>query len=112
MTQQHDFQAAPEGWSEKLHERDGRVVARLLHRGSEVHFEISPSFGRQVIYRNVAREFLKSVFDEHGFLTTKVTTPDERSRRFVERFGFKHTWSDMDYDYFMLTALPFEKKGK
>jgi hypothetical protein len=37
---------------------------------------------------------------------------DDTSRRFVQRIGFEQTWSDEDYDYFMLTALPFGKKEK
>lgn len=100
------------GWSETFLMKDGQVAARLMHAGCEVHFEVLPEFRHRVIFRGVAQEFLRPLFEEFGFLTTKVPVLDDKNRRFVTRMGFQHTWSDADHDYFMLTALPFEKKGK
>lgn len=109
---QHDFQPIAAPWSEVLHLKDGKAVARLMHAGSEVHFEIHPDHRHRVIYRGVTREFLRPLFEQYGFLTTKVPVLDDKSRRFVTRIGFELMWSDRDYDYFMLTALPFGKKEK
>jgi hypothetical protein len=108
----HDFAPLQPGWSEVLHVRAGQAVARLMHAGAEVHFEVHPEHRHRVIYRGVTREFLRPLFEQHGFLTTKVPLLDDTSRRFVQRIGFELTWSDEDYDYFMLTALPFGKKEK
>ena len=109
---QHDFQPIAEPWSEVFHTKNDVAVARLMHAGSEVHFEVHPEHRHRVIYRGVTREFLRPLFEQYGFLTTKVPLLDSVNKRFVQRIGFVSTWSDMDYDYFMLTALPFEKKGK
>ena len=108
---QHDFQPVAEPWAEVLHMKGGKPVARLLCCGAEVHFEIAPEHRGRVIYRNVTREFLRPVFEKHGMLTTKTEIGDEVNARFLKRLGFKPTWSDDRYDYYMLTALPFEKKG-
>lgn len=101
------------GWSQTFHHRDGVAVARLMHAGSEVHFEVLPEHRHRVIYRGVTRDFLRPLFEEHGFLTTKVPREDAASARFVQRIGFRQTWSDEGHDYYMLTSLPFTKdKGK
>lgn len=109
---EHEFKPVAEGWSETFHVKDGEVVARLMHCGCEVHFEIHPEHKHKVIFRDVAREFLRPLFGQFDCLTTKVPLSDEQSRKFVTKFGFQHTWSDKDFDYYMLTALPFGKKEK
>lgn len=106
------FRPAPEGWVEKVEVRGDRAVARLLRRGTEVHFEVDPEFRHKVIRRHWGRAFLKPLLEELEFLTTKVPHGDAPARRFVTGVGFGSTWSDADYEYFMLTALPFEKKEK
>ena len=108
----HDFQPLQPPWSERLYERGGKAVARLIRMGSEVHFEIHPEHRHRVIYRHVTREFLRPVFEEHGFLTTRTHPRDFKSQAFIERLGFERTWSDENFDYYMLTALPFGKKEK
>lgn len=91
------------GW-EKHVSRCGGCVAALL--GTEIHV----MFARTgVVRRQATREFLAPLFDRLGFLTTRTPVGDQRHGRFVRRLGFKHTWSDKDYDYFILTALPFSK---
>ena len=102
----------PTGWTEVPHLLEGQRAARLLRKGTEVHFEIDPAFRHRVIRKQVTRDFLRPVLDEEGFLTTKMFAGDKVNRKFVERIGFRHTWTDGTFDYFMLTALPFEtKKG-
>jgi hypothetical protein len=107
----HPFAPAPAPWQEVLHLKDGQPVARLLRSGTEVHFEVASGHEHKVIYRHVTRNFLRPVFDEFGLLTTKTERDDEVNKRFITRLGFRHSWSDADYDYYMLTALPFGKKG-
>jgi hypothetical protein len=104
------FEPVADPWQEMFYEKDGQRVARLMHVGTEVHFEILPEYRHKVIFRDVTREFLKPVFDKQGFLTTKALVDDVVNQRFVRRLGFVETWSDGIYRYYMMTALPFEKK--
>ena len=102
----------PEGWSTSVYRKHGVPMARLLRNGSEVHFEVAEGLQDQVIFKNAARDFLRPVFEEHGFLTTRTLRGDVEAGSFVTRFGFQPTWSDNNFDYYMLTELPFGKKGK
>lgn len=89
---------------------DGQLVAAIIHAGSEVHFAISKAHRGKVVSRRRTRDFLKPLFDEKGFLTTRLLHDRKGQQRFIERIGFKKTWSDEKYNYFMLTELPFERK--
>lgn len=89
---------------------DGQLVATLLRKGTEVHFAISKAYRGKTINRRRTREFLQPVLDEHGFLTTRLLHDRKGQQRFIERIGFKKTWSDARFNYFMLTDLPFERK--
>lgn len=89
---------------------DDQLVAAIIHAGTEVHFAIAKSARGKTINRRRTREFLKPLFDEKGFLTTRLLHDRAGQRKFIERIGFKKTWSDKKYDYFMLDELPFERK--
>lgn len=102
-------QAVRNGWDIHTYVREGKVAAYAMVRGTEIHFKVLEAFRYRVIFRVATQEFLRPIFDRHGFLTTRVPHGDEESRRFIERIGFKMTWEDGDYQYFMLTALPFER---
>lgn len=96
-------QLAENGWSAVPSPCGGWLAAR---KGTEIHV----SFNRtNVIRRGKVQAFLKPMLEELGFLTTRTQREDERSRRFVTKLGFKHTWSDNNFDYYSLTALPFSK---
>lgn len=97
-------QLAENGWSVVTSPCGGCLAAR---RGVEIHVHFTRT---GVITRRKVREFLAPMLDELGFLTTRTPRADERSRRFVTRLGFKHTWSDDNFDYHSLTALPFSKE--
>lgn len=99
----HDWEAIP-GYV------DGVQVASILKHGTEVHFAIDKKFRGKTINRRRTREFIKPLFDEQGFLTTKLLHDRKGQQRFIERIGFKKTWSDDRFNYFMLTELPFERK--
>lgn len=88
---------------------NGELVASIIHMGTEVHFAIAKSARRRTITRQRTREFLRPLFEQKGFLTTRLLRRHKGPRRFIERIGFKNTWSDDEYDYFMLTDLPFER---
>ena len=77
------------------------------HCGTEVHVE----FHRPgVVTKAVLRAFFQPLLDELGFVTTRTQREDTRNARFVQRLGFKKTWADDQYDYYMLTAVPFTKE--
>lgn len=102
-------QAVRNGWDIHTYTRDGKVAAYAMVRGTEIHVKVYEAFRYRIIHRVATQEFLRPIFDRHGFLTTRVLQGDEESRRFVERVGFKMTWEDDNFRYFMLTALPFER---
>lgn len=89
---------------------DGQLVATLLRKGTEVHFAISKQYRGKTINRRRTREFLRPVLEEYGFLTTRLLHDRKGQQRFIERIGFKKTWSDDKCHYYMLTDLPFERK--
>ena len=92
------------GWT-KVVSRCGGCTAAIL--GSEIHVEFNRT---GVIRRGATREFLDPLLQTWGYLTSRSFKGDRRTRRFLERLSFKHTWSDDEFDYFILTALPFSKE--
>ena len=99
----HDFEAVP-GYV------DGQLVATLLKKGTEVHFAIDKKYRGKTINRRRLREFLRPALEERGYLTTRLLLDRKGQQRFIERLGFKKTWSDGQCNYFILTELPFERK--
>ena len=78
--------------------------------GSEVHFKVVDGFEHRAIQRRRMREFVAGVQEKAGgMLTTRVPLDDKKSQLFVARLGFEPTWSDENFVYYMLTALPFER---
>ena len=64
-------------------------------------------------YRGLIRYMLEPLFAVHGFLTTKLRMGDHlKEHEFVTRLGFRKTWSDGDFQYYLLGAMPFEKRMK
>ena len=95
------------GWTAIPYVYGGRRCGTAWLLGAEVHFELERPAS---IFRHAAREFLKALMTREGFLTTRCSVGDARSRRFVTKLGFEPTWSDDTYHYFMLTELPFGKE--
>lgn len=95
-----------EGWEEHPFEIGGKVVLIAIVKGTEIHCGIHPDFRHRVILRQRTREFLRPLFERHGFLTTRVRIGDDYLR-FVQRMGFQHTWSNHEMHHFMLCSLPF-----
>lgn len=100
-------QAAGRGWDVLEFRKGSRVQARVAVKGSEVHMEVVEG---PVFERHRARRVVGALLEGCGYLTTRHELGDERSQRFVERLGFKPTWSDEKYTYYMLTENPFSAK--
>lgn len=88
---------------------DAHVCTSLI-KGSEIHFYVIPEFrGRLAHLRRRAAEYFGPMLERHGFLTTRVLLERDVERRFVERVGFKPTWSDGQFQYYMLGRQPFAR---
>lgn len=83
--------------------------AVAIVKGTEIHFAM-PQGQRLPARRNDIRNFLAPLMDRLGFLTTRIQHHHVREKRFVERLGFERTWMDGEFAFYMLTALPFERK--
>lgn len=85
---------------------DGEHAATALIKGSEIHFGLVPAF-RNRVTRGRTREFLKPLLERNGFLTTRVLLASPDKQQFVERVGFKRTWEDDTFQFYLLGALPW-----
>ncbi len=94
-----------EGWKKEVATRDGQDVAVVVSKGTEIHFV---SLGGPAMTRKNTLEFLKPIYDEFGFVTTRVPidVTDHKLRRVL---GFKQTWADAQFSYWCMTELPFQK---
>lgn len=108
----YDLANALHEWEAVPGHIDGVQVAAIIKKGTEVHFAIDHEYRGKTINRRRVREFLAPLLDEMGYLTTKLLHKYKGQQRFIERIGFKKTWSDERFNYFMLTELPFERKSK
>ena len=99
-------------WRVMYHERHGVKTCAALLKGQEIHFIVAPEWRNRAITRDNARAFLASLLEQcNGMLTTRVlhNTPDRAA--FVERIGFKKTWSDERFDYYALCEPPFQRSA-
>jgi hypothetical protein len=85
-------------------------VATAILKGNEIHFGIKKEFRKKLIQRKRTREYLQPLLERKSFLTTRVILNDKLKQNFVERLGFKNTWHDEEFQYYILTKLPFERK--
>ena len=102
--------ASAEGWDVVKHFDDnGNCDGIAIQKGTEWHCQLLDGFK---LGRTDMREFLRPMFEKHGHLTTRVRIEDAGNQRFNKVFGFKKTWSDGVFNYYILTALPFERSGR
>lgn len=94
-----------EGWALHPFYEGDELKGVAMTKGTEFHCHLVPGFR---LNRRVMREFMRPLFERHGFLTTRVHRSDEANQRFNRVFGFERTWSDDQFHYYILTALPFE----
>lgn len=91
---------------------DSVHAATVIAKGTEVHIALATGYKPKTCKRGVIKQFLKPLFDKYGFVTTRVLHSRLNEKRFVERVGFKPTWSDTEFQYYFLGAMPFERKAK
>ena len=95
-----------DGWDVQIAQRDGKDVAIVIVKGTEIHF-CSLDEKRAMTRKNTL-QFLRPIYDEWGFVTTRtpITETNDRLRSIL---GFKFQWHDQTYKYWTLFALPFQK---
>lgn len=98
-------------WDVFPFELNGQHVWTMIAKGTEVHFALVQGWRPTASMRGAVREFVKPVFERHGFLTTRVMHERVEQKKFVERIGFKPTWKDGNVQYYLLGTLPFERKS-
>lgn len=84
-------------------------VATAILKGSEIHLYVLPQHRLQVLMRGRMQKFIEPLMEEFGFLTTRVLHEQRVQKQFVERVGFKPTWQDNTFQYYMLGRLPFAR---
>lgn len=92
------------GWT-KMEFEGGDVFVR----GCEIHCD--PNRAAQiVITRRQLRDVFGPILEKHGYITTRV--PHGMDDAFTQRLGFKKTWADDQYTYYMLDHIPLTKRRK
>ena len=76
-------QAVRNGWDIHTYTRDGKVAAYAMVRGTEIHVKVYEAFKYRIIHRVATQEFIRPIFDRHGFLTTRVPQAVDRHVREV-----------------------------
>ena len=97
-------------WEILPFEFEGRHIWTMVVKGTEVHIALAPDWQPKASMRGAVRAFLKPMFDEFGFLTTRVRHERPEHKEFVKRIGFTPTWKDGNVEYYLLGSLPFERK--
>lgn len=102
--------ARANGWAtHPMFDDAGHEVAWVAQKGPEIHFQVRAEHRHRAMQRNRVRAFAQERMADWGYLTTRVPHGDTTNARFVTRCGFQKTWSDATFDFYMLTALPFER---
>jgi hypothetical protein len=90
--------------------RNGKVTMYFVLLGNEIHIWSHPEFRGRCLLRHGFADFLRHLLDEYGFLTTRIPIDTPARDRTGERVGFKWTWRDDRFDYYILTQPPFRGK--
>jgi hypothetical protein len=98
-----------EDWAVIPVEADGQHAATVIAKGSEVHIAVAVGYKPKACQRRAIKSFLQPVFDQFGFVTTRIPHHRLAQKRFVERVGFKPTWKDDNFEYYLLASMPFER---
>lgn len=97
-----------EGWELIPNFADGELTSVSMMHGTEYHLVSTPNYK---LNRKLAHDALALLMERYGFLTTRVQHEDKANQRFNKVFGFKPTWSDDTFQYFILTDVPFGEKS-
>ena len=95
-----------DGWDVQIAQRDGKDVAIVVTRGTEIHFVSLHE--KHAMTRKNTLAFLEPIYREWGFVTTRVPIA-ETNDRLRDVLGFRYQWRDENFRYFTLTQLPFSK---
>lgn len=99
----------PETWEVDAIEEDGELLAAVMRNGTEVHLAVAPQHQRRKFSRARVQRYVKPLLEEHGFLTTRVVHGKPTEQLFIQRLGFKPTWADHHFQYYLLGHLPFAR---
>lgn len=103
--------ARANGWAtHPMFDDAGNEVAWVAQKGPEIHFQVREGYRHRGMQRHRIRAFAVERMADWGYLTTRVSHGDAINARFVERCGFTKTWSDKNFDFYMMDQLPFERK--
>lgn len=97
-----------DGWELTPHMDGEDMTGVKMIRGTEFHFVSGDGFK---LNRENLRKSLAPHMERYGFLTTRVEHHDKANMRFNKLFGFKPTWADDKFQYFILTELPFGERA-
>lgn len=95
-----------DGWDVQIAQRDGKDVAIVVSRGTEIHFVSLHE--KHAMTRKNTLAFLEPIYREWGFVTTRVPQL-ETNHRLREILGFQLQWRDENFSYWSMTKLPFSK---
>lgn len=95
-------------WDVEPYVVDGQLAGVAMLSGTEIHAAVRPEWRRRALSRGRLRAFLLPMVERLCYLTTRVEHGNDTS--FVSRVGFKPTWNDDQFQYFMLTGDPFAKE--
>lgn len=80
----------------------GVEVGEYMMQKKEIHFAINEDRRLKLGRRGLIKKVLSELLEEHDFLVTKLFKNMKKDRRLIEFFGFRHTHSDAEFDYFWL----------
>lgn len=98
-----------DGWDVVPGHINGVHVCTSIIKGTEIHFYALPQHRRKLVLRGRTQQYLQPLLERHGYLTTRVLKEHVGEKRFVERVGFKPTWADQQFQYYLLGRLPFAR---
>lgn len=88
----------------------GEHIATAVVKGNEIHFAAVQGARPKGSCRGAVRAFLQPLLEQKTYLTTRVRFERSEQLKFVQRVGFKPTWKDQQFQYFLLGDLPFSRK--
>jgi hypothetical protein len=103
-----ELESRVSGWELHPYIDSDALTAVMMVKGTEFHLVSTDGFK---LNRKLARNSLEPHMQQYGFLTTRVLRDDKANQRFNRLFGFKPTWADDKFQYFILTELPFGDKS-
>ena len=89
----------PLGWSFIPVHRRGEVAGFFCTQGAEIHCFRIPSFDGHWLTRQDLERRTRPIFEEYGFLLTKVGMQNLQGHSFVKRLGF-HAIGQDDHTIF------------